>query len=91
MHRVAVATERSGEENPLGLHARTGPAVSCVALRLRTATLEMPANAAFVAPAAFHPHQSANRQPADTPVLRRLFAGVGDGLAAVFDNDNKPK
>ncbi|KAB1082578.1 hypothetical protein F4V91_32015 [Neorhizobium galegae] len=85
VHRVAVATERSGEENPLGLHARAGPAVSCVALRLRTATLEMPENAAFVAPAAFHPHQSANRQPAVRPVLRRLFAGVSECLAAAFD------
>ncbi len=47
--REAVATERNGEENPLGLRARAGPAVSCAALRLRTATLELPENAAFVA------------------------------------------
>ncbi|CCF22072.1 hypothetical protein NT26_p10047 (plasmid) [Pseudorhizobium banfieldiae] len=32
VHREAIATERSGEENPLGLHAKAGPDVLCAAL-----------------------------------------------------------
>lgn len=32
VHCAAVVTERSGEENPLGLHAKAGPDVSCAAL-----------------------------------------------------------
>ena len=49
------------------------------------ATLGLPENAAFVAPAAFQPHQSANRQAAVTPVLRRLFAEVSEEMATGLD------
>lgn len=51
MHRAAIATERSGEENPLGLHAKAGACRIVRSIRLRTATKERPENAAFVAPA----------------------------------------